>query len=222
MNEQPNLLGNRLALIGALWYLLELVAIALFFRRIPPAGSAASAYAAYYAANLTTLPLFVVGVSAAILGRVAFAVGLRYAFRQFENYLPWFDLAVGLSIVSVTVETVGMGMLAMALSMAGSGMNDASLFAASFHHATAPFQSLVSISFAVVVLIGAAVMLRTRVLPAWLGWIGLIGAVGHLLSVNAGYYPASLMDVREMLEFLGVLLLWAWMVGTGILLFRRR
>jgi hypothetical protein len=221
MNEQPNLQGNKLTLIGAVWYLLELAAIALFFQKVPPAGSSASDYAAYYAANQTDLPLFVVGVSAAILGRVAFTVGLRYAFRQFEKYLPLLDLAVGMSVVSVTVETVGMGMLAMALSMAGSGMNDASLFAASFHHATMPFQSLVSISFAIVVIIGTVVILKTRALPAWLGWIGLIGAIGHLLSVNAGYYPASLLDLREMQEFFGVLLMWAWMLTTGITLFRR-
>jgi hypothetical protein len=61
-------------------------------------------------------------------------------------------------------------------------------------------------------------MLKTRALPAWLGWIGLVGAIGHLTSINAGYYPASLMEVREMLEFFGALLMWAWMIVTGIAL----
>jgi hypothetical protein len=114
-----------------------------------------------------------------------------------------------------------MGMLVMALSMAGSGIENASLVAAAFQTATAPFQSLVSLSFVPTAIAGAWAVMRSRALPAWIGWLGLIGAVGHLLSVNAGYYPASLMDVREMLEFVGWLLMVAWMLATGIALIRR-
>jgi hypothetical protein len=63
--------------------------------------------------------------------------------------------------------------------------------------------------------------MRSRALPAWIGWVGLIGGVAHLLSVNAGNYPAGLMDAREMLEFFGWLLMVVWMLATSIVLFRR-
>lgn len=127
MSHQQTVNGNRLALIGVFWYLLEFAAIALFFEKIPPGGSSAAEYAAYYAANHATLPLYVVGVCAAILGRLAFTSGLRCAFHQFEESAPLLDLAYATSIVSVTVEIVGLGMIVMALSMAGSGMENASL-----------------------------------------------------------------------------------------------
>jgi len=51
-------------------------------------------------------------------------------------------------------------------------------------------------------------MIKSRAFPASPGWIGLVGAIGHLLSVNAGYSIPNLMDLLEMLQFFGLLLIW--------------
>ena len=51
MKAESGIKGNKLTLIGVVWYLLEFAAIILFFREMPPAGSPAADHATYYAAN---------------------------------------------------------------------------------------------------------------------------------------------------------------------------
>lgn len=85
---EPGILYNRLALLGVVIYLLEFAFIIPFYKEPPPAGSANSEIAAFYAANRTDILACTAGVSVAILGVLLFAAALRDVLRQAGAGLP--------------------------------------------------------------------------------------------------------------------------------------
>ena len=72
-----------------------------------------------------------------------------------------------------------------------------------------------AISFGIGVPLFSLAILRTPVVPRWVGWLGFIVALGGWLALLG---PAS--DVFEILGFIGVLAFFAWMIAVGVALLR--
>ncbi len=217
---EPSISYNRLALVGVVWYLLEFAFIIPFFREPPGAGAAPEELVAFYSDNRTAITIMAVGVSAAIIGRIAFAVGVRSVLRQARGdsstVAVLMDLAVGIAVVGVAVEAVTMQGQVVGAVMAGS---DAAVPAAdALFRANAESVDGSLVPFALFAGVTSVAMLMARVLPRWVGWTGLAGAV--LYGASAGYVLGA-SEVLDLVQFAGWLLVIVWMLATGIVLFRR-
>jgi hypothetical protein len=102
------LVGNRLALIGAIVYLLEWVGIAAARTGVPAGpghtGFASTQIVALYAGHYGGVAFLATWLSLVLLGRIAFAVGLRSALRRSGWDSPLMDLAVSAMAASVILE----------------------------------------------------------------------------------------------------------------------
>lgn len=220
MSEQPAIHGNKLALAGAVWYLLEFVVIIPFHASPPPAGSAVADLTAYYTAHQADIPIYVAGVSAAILGRLAFISGLRSALQRAEGAGPLLDLAFASAIVAVVVETVSLALYLVALSMATFGPEPPVIAAAALHNASTPVGSLVGVAYGLVAVAASLAMLQVPALPRWLGWLGLVAGVIYCLTGNLTIMPDALLPSADTAQFLSWLAIVAWMLATGAILWR--
>ena len=74
------------------------------------------------------------------------------------------------------------------------------------------------VPFAVVVLVGATslVVLRSRVLPAWLGWAG--GVIVLFLLAGAASIDLTWQDPLWFVGILGMVLWLAWLVAVSLVL----
>ena len=223
MNAQQAVKGNWLALVGTIWYLLEWVFIILFFSTPPPAGSSVADFASYYETHRASITLYGVGITAAILGRLAFMIGLRNAFHSVEEVRNLLDLAFAMTIVTVAVESVSYALESIALGIATFGPEPPVVVAAAFQSANTLIfsNSALVVAFGLVATIASLAMLRVRALPPWIGWVGFIGGVAFTLSVKTGYYPESLVSILESVQFFSWLLIVVWMLATSITLVRR-
>jgi hypothetical protein len=64
---------------------------------------------------------------------------------------------------------------------------------------------------AIMLAAAATVILRSHVLPRWLGWLGAIAAAVSLVS----------MPIADLVPPIGILLTFAWIVATSVVLIRR-
>ena len=63
-------------------------------------------------------------------------------------------------------------------------------------------------------------ILRTRTLPAWLGWFGLAVALVQLLAQLAIFTDPDTVSPLGVLTFIGFILLQMWVLATTIVLMR--
>jgi hypothetical protein len=101
------LIGNRLALAGAILYLLEWAAIA-FLAELPTdrLGENAGAITEAYSGEARTTALAAGWFSAVLLGRILFVAAVRKAFRDSGRESALLDFALGAMAVSVAIEIV--------------------------------------------------------------------------------------------------------------------
>jgi hypothetical protein len=77
--------------------------------------------------------------------------------------------------------------------------------------------------FPVVAFTGASalVILRTKALPAWLGWLGIVVAVLSLSRGTAFFVEVGPFSSAGMLENVGIMAFMLWLLLTSIFLVRR-
>jgi len=67
-------------------------------------------------------------------------------------------------------------------------------------------------------------MILSRLFPRWLGWIGVVGGsllvAGGILGVGGLGGSGSFHDVAGAFSSIPVPIVWIWMIGTSIVLFR--
>lgn len=213
------ILYNQLALLGAIFYLLEFAFIVPFAKTPPGAGSTNSELADFYVANHTSILIYVAGVSAAILGRILFAAALRDALRQIPGTRTLMDFVFGLVVVGVTVESIGLGMEAVAASIGTYGSEPPVAVAAALQNASSNLSIPLTIAFGLFAAVASLAMLRPRLFPRWIGWTGLVGGIAYVLSVALHFAPDN--SILSLGQFIGWLLIIVWMLATGIVMFRR-
>ena len=225
-SKPSRLVGNRLALVGAIVYLLEWVGIAAARTGVPAGpghtGITSSQVVALYAGHYSGVAFLATWLSLVLLGRIAFAVGLRFALRRSGADSPLIDLAVGAMAVSVTVEIAAFAVAAGAAQVANTGGNPEMVVALD---AAANWLDLViTAPLGVFLLCSGLAMLESGLFPRWISWLGIVcGVAGTLLGVLIG--PAfvaggTFFSVVSWLN-LAVIGFWIWMLATGIVLFRR-
>jgi hypothetical protein len=219
MAEAPPPVGNRLALAGAIWYLLEIPVLFPFVSATAPSPVKAAELVAYYSTQKTNLLIGAAGASVVLLGRIAFSAGARASLRRTAGVRALADLALGAMVLSVVMEIAMTTLFAAAGRMAAGGGEQGGIVA--LHYAAD------TIGFAVFPAIGVAVaatalsQIISGEFPRWLGWLGLVdGVIGIATSAFA---VATAQNLVEGSSFLGAWLFgfWIWMIATGIVLFRR-
>jgi Domain of unknown function (DUF4386) len=220
----PRLVGNRLALAGAVLYFLEWVAIAF----IPEVGDGSllgddrDAVVEAYRGHAGAIAFAAGWFAAVLLGRILFAVALRKAFRDSGRESLLVDFAVGVMIVSVTLEIASFGPTAAAAWIADTRADASAIVA--LDAAGSLMFLLVFVPIGVSILAASAGMLGSDLFPRWLGGLGLIaggiGIVGGIIQVAALGETGTLHDVGEPLTNVEALGFWIWLIATSVILWR--
>lgn len=217
------LVGNRLALAGAIIYLLEWVGIIGFNTGNVPAaqGAKAAEVVAQYAQHGTGVELLAGWLSLVLLGRILFIAGIRDGLLKSGAETLLADFALGAMAVSVAVEIGAYAVAGGAVQALAKGADQSSIVGID---AVANWLNMTIVApFGVAVLVSSFAMLRSGLFPAWLCWLGL--AAGAVLAVDGAIMgPAfsaggSFFQAAQILSF-AVLAAWVWMIGTGVVLLR--
>jgi hypothetical protein len=220
--RRDELVGNRLALLGAIVYLLEWAVIIPVAAPGPfPPATNLDAMIGAYADEAAGQAVFAGWFSLVLLGRIAFAVGVRDPLRRSRRELPLVDFAVGAMIVSVILEIASYAVAAAAASLADNGAEPAAV--AALNGAAFWLNLVIFTPLGVFVAMSSLAMLRSGLFPSWLSWLGLVSGTVALVGgvVSAAALETSFSGIGDALTSIGVLGFWVWMLGTGILLYRR-
>jgi hypothetical protein len=217
------LIGNRLALAGAVIYLLEWVGILGFNSgNVPGAQDAKPAdIVAQYSQHGTGIALLAGWLSLVLLGRILFVAGIRDGLRRSGAGTLLADFALGAMVVSVSLEIAAFAVAGGAAQAAARGADQSTIVG--IDAAANVLDLTIMAPVGVSVLVASVAMLGSRLFPAWLCWLGI--ATGAVMSVNGVIaVPAfeaggSFYQAGQVLE-LATLVAWVWMVATGVLLFR--
>jgi hypothetical protein len=224
VHARRELVGNRLALVGAVLYLLEWVAIA-FIAELPTdrLGDGEAEIAAAYAGEAGAVALAAGWFSFVLLGRVLFVAAVRRSFHDSGRSSTLLDLALGAMIVSVAVEIVSLAMPAAAAWIAENGGDEAAIVALDAAGSAAFLMVFAPIGVAVAAI--AATMLATRLFRAWVGWLGVAAGVllivGGVLALRALGDDGDFKELGQQPSAVGALAFWVWMLVTSIILWRR-
>lgn len=215
----PRLVGNRWALVGAVVYLCEWVAIIAvglggagdFILR----GASSDALVETYTGRADSLSFLAGWFAVVLLGRVLFFAAVRRSLA--DSGLPHvlLDLAVVASAVSVTLEVVSYAFVIPAAEAADQGERTLVEF---FDLAGAGLNLMIGGGLGVAIVCTAYVMTASGYFNRWLNGLGIVSGVaiiGAQLSVSP-----SLSGLFDVLYFFP-LVFWVWMIWTSVVLWRR-
>lgn len=221
-STRRQLIGNRIALVGAVMYFLEWVAI-VSIPSVPTdkLGRDPGAIVAAYG-HPKAIGVAAGWFSVVLFGRVIFTIGLRDAFRGLRRERLFANIAVAAMALSVAIEVISFGITAAAAWVADTGGNQSAVV--TLDAASEVVFELVFGPIGVSVLAGSIAMILSRLFPRWLGWIGVVGGsllvVGGILGVGGLGGSGSFHDVAGAFSSIPVPIVWIWMIGTSIVLFR--
>lgn len=210
------LVGNRLALVGAILYLLEWVAIIAAGVNVPASFDAnATEVLKAYSGHAGAYGWAAGWFSVVLLGRVLFTVGVRSALRESGRPQALMDLAVAAMTVSVALE-VATYAIATGIAQAPAGAEAVRMLDSSAH----VLDNVVDGPLAVSVLCTGVAMWQSGLFARWLPALG--AGIGAVLTVAAltllGPSRSNALDAATSV----VLLWWVWLLWVGVVLWRRR
>ena len=223
-SRRDQLVGNRLALVGTVLYLMEWIGIALLTSSLPTdrLGHNPAATVADYADHPGRTALVAGWFSIVLLGRVVFSVGLRSAFRGMRRELALADVALVAMAVSVAIEVISFGLVSTGAWLAHAHA-DAGTIVALDGAGTVLFD-MVHGPLGLCVVAGSLAMLQSRLFPRWLAWFGLVAGalviVGGIVAAAAQGATGSFHDIGGPFAGVPVFGFWIWMIATSIVLFR--
>jgi hypothetical protein len=221
-SSRGQLVGNRIALVGAAMYFLEWVAI-VSIPSVPTdkLGHDPGAIVAAYG-HPKAIGVAAGWFSVVLFGRVVFAIGVRDAFRGLRRERLFANIAVAAMALSVAIEVISFGITAAAAWVANGGGNQSAVVA--LDTASEVVFELVFGPIGVSVLAGAIAMILSGLFPRWLGWVGVLGgsllAVGGIVGVGGLGASGTFHDVAGALSSIPVPIVWVWMIATSVVLFR--
>ncbi|MDQ6876465.1 MAG: hypothetical protein M3082_01960 [Candidatus Dormibacteraeota bacterium] len=217
--------GNRLALVGAVLYFLEWVAILGFGAGAVPAdpGTSAKDIVAEYSQHATAIALAAGWYSLVLPGRILFVAAVKDGLRRSGAGSILADFAVGAMTLSVALEVSAFMVAAGAGHAATHGADQSTILGLD---AAANWLDLALAAPVGLSVLGLSVaMLWSRAFWTWLCWLGIAaGVVGcvHGVIAGAAFDKASFYGVADSAAFIGVLAAWLWIIVTAIVLFRAR
>lgn len=212
------LVGNRLALAGAVLYLLEFVVIlgVLSDADVPVGfGATADEVSTAYSGNEDAIAFSASFFAVVLLGRVLLIVGIRSGLAASGRGNPLMDFAVAAMAVGVVLEVASYALAAAAGQLATEGATGG---AVALDRAATMVGGMIFGPSAVALLCAVWCMWRSGFFPVALSVLGAVGGVAVLaaqLAVTPSWHP-----VADGLS-VGILLFWVWMLWAGILLWRR-
>jgi hypothetical protein len=221
-SSRNQLVGNRIALVGAIMYFLEWVAI-VAIPSVPTdkLGRDPGAIVAAYG-HPNAIGIAAGWFSVVLFGRVIFTIGLRDAFRGLRRERLFANIAVAAMALSVAIEAISFGITAAAAWVADAGGNQGAVV--SLDAASEVVFQLVFGPIGVSVVAGSIAMIFSRLFPRWLGWVGVIGGsllvVGGILGAGGLGASGTFHDVAGAFSSIPVPIVWIWMIATSIILFR--
>ena len=113
-----------------------------------------------------------------------FSGHLRGELGRFEEAPRGFTRLAHVSFAGGVVAAVGLALVAITSAVAVSQVDDTPAeIVRSLHQLSYAMFSLVSIGLIVLTMAAGLLILRTEVLPSWIGWVGLIVAVAQFLTL---------------------------------------
>ena len=222
--ERPTALnGNPWALTGAVLYLLEWVAI---IGAAPPGpfgpGTPASKIVREYSGHTRGAGVAAAWFAVVLVGRVLYIAGVKASLRHRVRDLPLLDLALGAMAISVVMEVATYSTAAATARLAADGASRDLVVA--LDGAAYWLNLFLWGPVGVSVLACAYAMLRSRLFASWLCWVGLVGGVAAIAAclVAGATTDASGTGAADAITSIGAIGLWVWMIGTGVVLLRRR
>ena len=216
--EEP-VVGNRVALAGAIWYLLEIPILFPFSSATSPSPLKATELVAFYSAQKTNLLIAAAGASVVLLGRIAFSAGARASLRRTAGVRALADLGLGAMVLSVVLEIAMTGLFAAAGRMAADGGQQGGVVAIHYAAETVGFALFPAIAVSVVAT--SLAQITSGQFPRWLGWLGLVAGVVGIPASAIGVATAQNLVGGSPYLGLWIFGFWIWMVATGVVLFRR-
>lgn len=208
--------GSRLALVGAIIYLLEWAFIIPSGVRLPPEGSGPAEIAAAYAGQpLTGISFMVAGLIIVLLGRILFSAGVQSALRQTNETRALGDFALGAMTVSVVIEIVSEVVRLITTQLAAQGADPAVL--RSLHDTWRALFFPVGAALGASILASSLAMLVSRAFPRW---VAVLGVATGLFWVGLAFY-GTLNNTQPGVAGIAWLAWVAWLLSTGVILFRR-
>jgi hypothetical protein len=220
--RDTGLIGNRLALAGAVLYLLEWVAI---LAASPPGpfglGTAPGEVVRSYADHADAAAVSAGWFAVVLLGRVLYVAGVKASLRGRPRELPLLDWALGAMAVSVVLEVVAYTVVAAAARLAAEGGSRPTIVA--LDDGAYWLNLMIWGPIGVSVLATSLAMLRSRLFAPWLCTLGLVAGVAGVAACLAASATSATSEsgLFGALSSLAALPAWVWMVATGVVLFRR-
>ncbi|MGZ4457623.1 MAG: hypothetical protein ACXVXD_04435 [Nocardioidaceae bacterium] len=218
MDARPQLVGNRLVLVGSVLYLMEWVAI-IAAGIGAPVGAAASRQdlLSAYVGHEQALGWAAGWFSVVLLGRVLVTTGLRSALAESGRPQRLMDFAVVAMAVGVALEIATYALVAGISWLSAHGGTVGQL------------RAVDAVSFALdgmlwgptglaLACCGVA-MWQSELFPRPLAGLGLV-AGAMLVVVGLGLQAPRFAGLSGAVSS-AALLFWVWMLWTGVLLWRR-
>jgi hypothetical protein len=220
VNTQSSVKGSWLVLFGAVWYLSEWIFIFGFGKRAPALDSTTRELAAWYTANYHSVIVYMIAMSAAILGRLLFISALREGLSEHRQVKLFLDMAFALAVVAVAVETVSYGLDGLFAAMLGSTSAEVVSTAAALLHLNHIFADVLNLPHGLFAAACGLAMLRVRHIPRWTAWLGILGGLGFAVSVHSGFYSAAVESTLSLVQIFSWFLIAIWMLVTGVIMGR--
>jgi hypothetical protein len=214
--------GNRLALAGAVLYLLEWVVI---IGSAPPGpygpGTANHSIYSDYATHAGRASFAAAWFAVVLIGRVLFVAGVKASLRDRPRERPLLDLALGAMAASVVLEVVAYAVVAGTARLAAGGGSIG--IVVGLDSAAFWVDLLIWGPVGVSVLATGVAMLRSGLFASWLSWLGILGGAAAITGclVAGATVDASGSGAADAATSLPALAIWVWMVATGVVLWRR-
>jgi hypothetical protein len=224
MSARPQLHGTRLALVGAVLYLLEWVGIALA-PSLPTdkLGHDPDKIVAAYTDSPGWTAFLAGWLSVVLLGRVLFVAAFRDSLRDVPRTRILTTWALGAMTMSVVIEVVEYALVATGAWIAHVG-GDTGAIVALDAAGTMLFAMLFG-PIAISVIAGSLAMILSRLFPRWIGWLGLVSGallcVGGVVAASALGSSGGYHDLGGALTSIPLAGFLIWMIATAVVLFRR-
>ncbi len=196
---------------GILYVVLALAGNSIGHLEPPPATASQDTMTAYWIAQSTAWPLGAMIGSLAFFCFVFFLGSLYHMLRQAEGPSGSFSIvAFGGGLLTAIVQLIEMTRMVAAIRIVQEGGDP--MIARALQHMNEASFVLAWFTLAILLSGTAVVVLRTAVLPRWLGWMAALLAPALLAS-----YSGGLMGIQLPFAFLLTLL---WIIAISIVLMR--
>jgi hypothetical protein len=211
------LVGNRYALVGALLYLCEFVGIPLSGAAHLPfvPGTPAHEVASAYAGHAGGLGFLVGWFGIVQLGRTLFVLAVATALWKsgHGSIAAWF--AVAAMAVGGVMEIAGEALAAGAGELAGAGNGNGAVI---LDRGASYLAAGLLAPTGAAVLVLSLVMFASGCFPRTLAGVGILAGLG-VVAAGLLSEPSQAGTQDSLSTF--VLVMWVWMVWTGVLMWRR-